>query len=131
MKMQNWHSVEAVGSVDSTVLLIKDLLVSKGVTSFGDFDHGSIARRIGLALDDEVVIVLGSPAIGTLLMQDNPNVGYDLPLRILVRDDHGTTRVSYRDPKSFIEMYGLTSSRPEVEKMGELLRDLLDRVARE
>lgn len=131
MKTQDWHSVEAVGSVDSTVLLIKDLLVSKGIASFGDFDHGSIARRIGLELDDEVVIVFGSPAVGTRLMQDNPDVGYDLPLRILVRDDRGVTRVSFRDPTTFIDTYGLATSLPEVMKMSELLHDLLRRVARE
>jgi uncharacterized protein (DUF302 family) len=129
--MKDWQSVEAIGSVDSTVLLLEDLLISKGIASLGTFDHASNARSVGLALDDEVVVVFGSPAVGTKLIQDNPDVGYDLPLRILVRDDDGVTRVSFRDPRTFIETFGLTSSRPEVEKMSELLRDLVGRVARE
>ena len=106
-------------------------MVSKGTASFGRFDHGSNVRGAGLALDDEVVIVFGSPAVGTKLMQDNPDIGYDLPPRILVRDARGVTQVSYRDPTTFIDAYGLTGSRPEVEKMSELLRDLLGRVSRE
>ncbi|RFA11683.1 hypothetical protein B7R22_18380 [Subtercola boreus] len=130
-QMQDWKSVEAIGSVESTVLLLQDLLISKGIASLGKFDHGSNARKSGLTLDDEVVVVFGSPDVGTKLMQDNPDVGYDLPLRILVRDDRGVTSVSYRDPKTFINTYGLTTSRPEVEKMSELLRDLLGRVAKE
>jgi uncharacterized protein (DUF302 family) len=128
--MNDWHSVEAIGPVQNTVVLIQDLLISKGIASFGKFDHGSNARNVGLTLADEVVIVFGSPAVGTVLMQDNPDVGYDLPLRILVRDDDGVTRVSYRDPSTLITTYGLTSSRPEVEKMSELLRDLVGRLAR-
>lgn len=131
MGIGDWQSVEAIGSVESTVQLIQDLLISEGIASFGEFDHGRNARKVGLALDDEIVLVFGSPAVGTQLMQDNPDVGYDLPLRILVRDDHGVTRVSYREPLIFIDTYGLTDSRPEVEKMSELLRDLLGRVARE
>jgi uncharacterized protein (DUF302 family) len=128
--MNEWHSVEAIGPVQNTVVLIQDLLISKGIASFGKFDHGSNARSVGLTLADEVVIVFGSPAVGTVLMQDNPDVGYDLPLRILVRDDDGVTRVSYRDPSTLVTAYGLTSSRPEVERMSELLRDLVGRLAR-
>jgi uncharacterized protein (DUF302 family) len=130
-RMRDWRSVEAIGSVGSTVTLIQDLLISRGIASFGRFDHGANAHKVGLILDDEVVIVFGSPAVGTTLMQDNPDVGYDLPLRVLVRDDGGVTRVSFRDPLTFIDTYGLTTSRPEVEKMSELLHDLLERVARE
>ena len=131
MMTEDWHSVEAIGTVENTVQLLQDLLTSRGIASFGTVDHGSNARTVGLELADEVVIVFGSPAVGTALMQDNPDVGYDLPLRILVRDDHGVTRVGYRDPLTFIETYGLTSSRPAVEKLSELLRDLLGRVARD
>lgn len=130
-RMDAWRSAEAMGSVASTVVLLQDLLISKGVTPFGTFDHGANARTAGLDLPDEVVLVFGSPATGTLLMQDSPDVGFDLPLRMLVRDDHGVTRVGYRDPIALIDAYGLTDSRPTVEKMSSLLADLLDRVARD
>ena len=129
--MQDWQSVEAVSSVERTVTLLRDVLVSKGIATLATFDHAGNARKVGLELDDEVVIVFGSPMVGTTVMQDNPDAGYDLPLRILVRDDHGVTRVSFRDPLSLIETYGLTASRPVVQQMSELLPDLLRRVTRE
>ena len=39
---------------------------------------------MGLELPDEVVLVFGDPAVGTALMQTDPRVGIELPLRILI-----------------------------------------------
>jgi uncharacterized protein (DUF302 family) len=51
---------------------------------FARIDHAAGARAVGLALGDEVVLVFGNPQAGTPLMQADPLVGLDLPLRVLV-----------------------------------------------
>jgi uncharacterized protein (DUF302 family) len=127
--MSDWKTAQTRLTVEGTIALFRNLLDSKGIAVFGVYDHAANARDAGLALDDEVVIVFGSPEVGTALMQDNPDVGYELPLRILVRDDHGVTRVVYHDPAALIESYGLTSSQPQVHRMSDLLRDMTGRAS--
>jgi uncharacterized protein (DUF302 family) len=125
--MSEWKTTQTGLTVGDTIALFESLLTSRGITVFGIYDHGANAREAGLSLDDEVVIVFGSPKVGTVLMQDNPDVGYELPLRILVRNDNGMTRVIYRDPESLIEAYGLSDSQPEVRRLSELLREMTGR----
>lgn len=42
--------------------------------------HGGGARAAGLELADEELPIFGDPRRGTLLMQDDPEIGYELPL---------------------------------------------------
>jgi len=127
--MSDWKTAQTGLTVQRTIALLKNLLDSRGITVFGVYDHAANAREAGLSLDDEVVIVFGSPKVGTALMQDNPDVGYELPLRILVRDDNGVTRVVYREPESLIEAYGLSDSRAQVHQISDLLREMAGRVS--
>jgi uncharacterized protein (DUF302 family) len=61
-----------------------DAVERRGLTVFAQIDHAAAAREIGMELADEVVVVFGNPRAGTLLMQQDPRVGIELPLRLLV-----------------------------------------------
>jgi uncharacterized protein (DUF302 family) len=56
----------------------------RGLTVFATIDHAAGAREAGMELDDETVILLGNPQGGTPLMQADPRIGIELPLRLLV-----------------------------------------------
>jgi uncharacterized protein (DUF302 family) len=56
----------------------------RNLTVFSRVDHAGGARAVGLELGDEEVVSFGDPRVGTLLMQADPTIGYELPLRILV-----------------------------------------------
>ena len=127
--MTEWKTAQTGLTVERTIALFTTLLASKGITVFDVFDHAENARHAGLTLDDESVIVFGSPKVGTALMQDNPDVGYELPLRILVRNDNGVTRIIYREPESLIEAYGLSDSQPQVRQLSDLLREMTGRAS--
>lgn len=73
--MSDWKTAQTGLAVERTVALFRNLLNDRGITVFGIYDHAANARDAGLSLDDEVVIVFGSPEVGTALMQDNPDVG--------------------------------------------------------
>ena len=120
-------TVQTSLTVEHTIARLQSLLAEKGITVFAIYDHAANAREVGLELAGETVIVFGSPEVGTALMKDNPDVGYELPLRILVRDDAGVARVVYRDPRALIPEYRLTHSQPTVERLSGLLRDLTSR----
>src|SRR4051794_24219949 len=116
---------EAPGDVAATVQRVTAALHARGITLFATIDHAAAARTVGLALPDEVVLVFGNPAGGTALMQADPRAGIDLPLRMLVWSDAGTTRVAYRDPQELAEGFAVGGARDTLDR----LRGLLDQLA--
>ena len=51
------------------------------------------------------MIVFGNPKAGTALMQSDPLIGLDLPLKILVWEDGSTTHVAYTLPAEIAARY--------------------------
>jgi hypothetical protein len=57
---------------------------------------------------DGSLLIFGNAKGGTLLMQSNPAIGIDLPLKALVWEDAtGKTWLSYNDPSQIAKRYGL------------------------
>lgn len=118
--------VPASGSVEATVARLADAARDAGLLVLARVDHGAGARDAGLALDDEVVLLLGSPKAGTRLMQATRRAGLDLPLRVLVWDDDGTTRVTWRDPRRLGATHELAGLEELLERMSAGLRQVVE-----
>jgi uncharacterized protein (DUF302 family) len=88
----------ARGSVTETVAALVREVLEHGMTVFATVDHSAEARRHGLELRDTTVVMFGSPEAGTPVMQASPLAALDLPLKVLVWDDGGSTRISFTDP---------------------------------
>ena len=78
-------------------------------TVFAAIDHSGEARGHGLELRDTKLIIFGSPTGGTPVMQASPLAALDLPLKVLVWDDGGQTKVSYTDPDALAVRHHLSS----------------------
>jgi uncharacterized protein (DUF302 family) len=98
----------ANGSVNDVVAKLCDLVESRGLKLFAVIDHSGEAHRAGLKLRDTKVVIFGSPEAGTPVMQFAPLVALDLPLKVLIWDDDGQTKVSYTDPGALAARYELT-----------------------
>jgi uncharacterized protein (DUF302 family) len=109
-----------------TVTRLLDAISQAGLTLFAQFDHAAGARDVGMDLPDELVIVFGNPRAGTLLMQADPRVGIELPLRVLVWNQDGQTIVGYNDPKDLGGTYDLTAQTTTLQAMSSLLQSLTD-----
>jgi uncharacterized protein (DUF302 family) len=55
-----------------------------------------------------VLVLFGSPAAGTPVMDAAPLAALDLPLKVLVWDDGGQAKVTYTAPETLAARYGLT-----------------------
>jgi uncharacterized protein (DUF302 family) len=119
--------VDVEGGVPAAVARIEDALDRLGVAVFARIDHAAGARAASLELPDEVVLVFGDPAVGTALMQADPQVGIDLPLRMLVWAEDGRTRVGYRDPRGLV----VDPASAEIATVLGKMNGLLERLARE
>jgi uncharacterized protein (DUF302 family) len=94
-------------SVEETVARLAALAEAKGLKVFAVIDHSGEAAANGLELRDTKVVVFGSPAAGTPVMQAVPAVALDLPLKVLVWDDDGETKVGYTAPEELAARYEL------------------------
>ena len=84
--------------VGATVEALVSLIEARGMKVFTIVDHSGEAAAAGLELRDTKLVIFGSPAAGTPVMQAAPLTALDLPLKVLVWDDAGTTTVSYTEP---------------------------------
>jgi uncharacterized protein (DUF302 family) len=116
------------GDVASVVELLQEALDARDVRLFAAIDHAVGARSVGLELPDEVLLIFGNPAVGTALMQVDPRAGLDLPLRMLVWSQDGTTRIGYDDPVELAARYAIERQEATLSKLHTLLTDLVHTV---
>jgi uncharacterized protein (DUF302 family) len=94
-------------TVAETVARFSGIAKAKGLRVFAVIDQAAEARQAGLALRDTVLVVFGNPAAGTPVMAAAPLSALDLPLKFVVWDDGGQTRVSYVSPDTIAARYSL------------------------
>ena len=58
-------------------------------------------------------------------IKSDPEIGYELPLRVLVWDAGGQTRVGYRRPIEVVQNYAVTDQTELLDRMNRLLTDLV------
>jgi uncharacterized protein (DUF302 family) len=95
-------------SVEDSVARFSDVLSAKGVSLFAVIDHSGEAEKAGLELRDTKVVIFGAPQAGTPVMQAVPFAALDLPLKVLVWDDEGQTKLTYTAPAALAARYGLS-----------------------
>ena len=115
-------------TVAETVQRLIDALEARKITIFARIDHAEGARRVGLELPAEIVIIFGNPQAGTPLMQQDATVGIELPLRMLVWDDDGATKIAYHDPRALAVHYALEAGA-RLDAMLQLLESLAHEAA--
>ena len=89
----------STGSVAECLERLRRAVKARHLTIFAEFDHRAEARARGLDLRDTQVVVFGNPLTGTPVMRGVPLVALDLPLKVLIYDDEGTTTLAYLSGK--------------------------------
>ncbi len=94
------ETVETQNDVPTAVAKMIATIKAKELTHFQTIDHAKNAKDAGLKLKPETVVIFGNPKMGTKLMECNPSMGLDLPLRILFSTDYeGRTTITYTNPE--------------------------------
>ena len=118
-------STESPHGVRETVDRLIAALEKRSITVFARIDHAGAAREVGLELADEELVIFGDPRVGTLLMQTDPAVGLELPLKVLVWDVGGVTRIGYRPPPELAELFAIADHAAVLTRMQALLDALV------
>lgn len=99
--------------VAETTTRLTGILGAKGVKLFTVIDQAAEAHQVGLQLRDTTLVIFGNPQAGTPVMAASPMSALDLPLKVLIWDDGGQTKVSYYSPAELAARHGLS---PGLEK---------------
>jgi uncharacterized protein (DUF302 family) len=94
-------------SVAETTTRLSGILGAKGVKLFTVIDQAAEAHQVGLQLRDTTLVIFGNPQAGTPVMAASPMSALDLPLKVLIWDDGGQTKVSYYSPAELAARHGL------------------------
>jgi len=123
------YAQESIFSVSETVARLEAELSRLKIPVFAKFDHGANAKGVNLELPPSVVVVFGAPAVGTKLMQANPAVALELPLRIAVwQDADGSVWAAFPRMSAIAGRYGLQDN-PVAAKMQDFLEKLVHKAA--
>lgn len=111
---------------------LKKIFQAKNITLFALIDHSGEAHKAGLDLQYEQLLIFGDPKTGTFLMQENPAIGIELPLKILLwQTPEGVTQIAYKDPTYLAEVYEIKKNANVLQKMKDALATLIDNVKKE
>ena len=80
---------------EETVVALQKTLNSKGITIFATIDHHKAAEAVGENMQPATVLIVGNPKVGTALMQENPLLAIELPLKILIYKEEKIVRIRY------------------------------------
>jgi uncharacterized protein (DUF302 family) len=113
---------------DQTISELLSAISASGSIVFLKLDQAEAARSVGLSLRPTMLIIFGNPRAGTTLMQEDPLLGVDLPLKILIWEDElGVTHAAYRPV--------MTTSRapaefaPTLDKINRVLTQVVESIS--
>ena len=112
-------------TVAETTTRLTGILGAKGVKLFTVIDQAAEARQVGLQLRDTTLVIFGNPQAGTPVMAASPMSALDLPLKVLIWDDGGQTKVSYYAPAELAARHGLPSGLEKNLAATDALTDAL------
>ena len=96
-------------TVADTTSKLTGMIAAKGMKLFAVIDQAAEARQAGLRLRGTTLVIFGNPAAGTPVMDAAPLAALDLPLKVLVWDDAGQTKVTYYAPAALAARYRLSA----------------------
>jgi len=117
---------------DAIAKLIK-ILNQRGLTHYATIDHSEHAKRVNRALKQNTVVLFGNPLTSTVLMQCNPSIGMDLPLKLLFTTSYeGQTTLSYTNPEYWSLKHNIKDAQclKLINELTKGMRELAEEVAK-
>jgi len=123
-------NVKSAHGVKATTDRLEAAVKEKGLNVFMRIDHAAGAATVGEKIRPMELLIFGSPAVGTKLIQCGQTMGIDLPLKALIwEDDKGTVWLSYNDPKYLASHHAVTGCDEVVKKVEAVLSSLAQMAA--
>ncbi len=109
-----------------TLNAVLETLDRRDLSVFTVIDHAAAAAEVGMSLPPTTLVIFGNPRAGTPLINDEPLMGAELPLRALVYERGGQVFLAVTGVNYLEREYAL--QRPDVI---DNIEKTLDAIARE
>jgi uncharacterized protein (DUF302 family) len=101
-------TLESPYTFADTVQRLLAALAAKSIKVFAIIDQQAEAGAVGLVMPPTTLVIFGNPQAGTPLMLANPQVGVDLPLKVLVSEaTPGRVAVGFTSAMAIVQRHGL------------------------
>ncbi|MDM5271728.1 DUF302 domain-containing protein [Sulfurovum sp. zt1-1] len=127
------EEVPSQNDAPTAIAKLKKILKDRGLTHFATIDHSENAKSVNMALKQNTVVMFGNPLTGTVLMQCNPSMGMDLPLKLLFTTSYeGQTTISYTNPEYWSLKHNIRDKNclKLINELASGMRDLAQEVAK-
>ena len=121
-------SMQVTDSFVAAEARLREAIGARDLTLFSIIDHSAGATLVGRDIGQSKLFIFGNPKGGTPLMQAAPQMGMDLPLKVLIyTNDAGRTEVAYTNIKTLAAQHRIEGQDDRLE----VIADMLEAVARE
>ena len=110
---------------EETVAALQKELNSRGITIFATIEHHKAAEAVGENMQPATVLIVGNPKVGTALMQENPLLAIELPLKILIYKEEKIVRIRYEKIAAIAEKYHIKQNFATAEKIDTAMQQLI------
>ena len=110
---------------EETVAALQKTLNSKGITIFATIEHHKAAEAVGENMQPATVLIVGNPKVGTALMQENPRLAIELPLKILIYEEDKTVNIRYEKISAIAKKYHIKQNFSTAEKIDTAMLQLI------
>jgi uncharacterized protein (DUF302 family) len=119
-------TVESKFPVKETLDRLSAELDKRGIKVAARIDHAAGAKAVGMELPPTEVLMFGNPKLGTPLMQSNPAIGIDLPMKVLAwQDKAGKVWIGYHAADGLAARHGIKDRDEVVKTMAGALGGLV------
>jgi uncharacterized protein (DUF302 family) len=109
----------------ATVSKLRAALEKRPLTIFAMVEHSKGAADSGLELAPSTLFIFGNPKAGTPLMQANPALGMELPMKILVIETSSGVQVLRQDIGALLNQYGVAPDSVNAGKIEDTLSGIV------
>lgn len=127
---EGWIIKDSNNSVSDTADKLVKIIEGAPTKLFARIDHAAGAKSVDMELADSTLIIFGAPQIGTPIMQQNIMAGLDLPIRVLIWDDNGQTKIGYLDPEALKARYAIDGAEKAFMGMAGAIAKMTDGAAK-
>ena len=113
-------AVESAFGYAETAARLDAALAGRGLKAM-KIDHAANAMSAGLTLRPTTLFIFGAPRAGTPLMESAATIGIDLPMKALVVEEAGRTRIYYNDVAYLAARHAIPGDAPPLAAMRALL----------
>jgi len=95
-------------SVGETLDRLEVVLKEKGVIIFSRIFHSLGAKKENIPMRPTQLLIFGKPKVGSPLINENPLVALDLPMKVLAwQDEKGQTWLAYLNPQELQKRHNI------------------------